>query len=201
MRKEIIFLKTSMKKSTNDVANALLRNEFHGLKIGEVFSFLYSDREILRFKSAEAIGTLCKGSVAYNYLLRLFWHLSDESGAYCVGAPLAIAEIGLRNLEIFEGFKLKFLYLLDNEEIERSYVAYGIYRNANAYKNSEAGNLLRKRLYEIDNPKFKAYAILALKKIGEKFEIPNSNTVFPFYNGKEIIEVDFNYLRDFVQHL
>ncbi|MFN3383971.1 MAG: hypothetical protein ACK401_03635 [Archaeoglobaceae archaeon] len=181
------------------VAIALLKNEFQGLKIKEVFEFLYSDREILRFKSAEALGVLCKGDVAYNYILRLFWHLSDESGAYCIGAPLAIAEIGLRNPNIFEGFKLKYLYLLDNEEIERSYVAYGILRSAKVYEKTEARDLLRKKLLELGDPRFKAYAILALRKMGEKVEVPSINARISFYNGKEIVEISFSEILD--QHL
>ncbi len=181
------------------VANALLRNEFDGLSVKEVFKFLYSDREILRFKSAEALGVLCRGDVAYNYILRLFWHLSDESGAYCIGAPLAIAEIGFRNPEVFEGFKLKYLYLLENEEIERSYVAYGILRNAKVYEDTEARDLLRKKLFQLEDPRFKAYSILALRKMGEKVEIPKINARISFYNGKEMVEISF--LEIFNQHL
>lgn len=179
---------------------ALLNNEFQGLKIREVFRFLYSDQEILRFKSAEALGVLCKGSLAYNYLLRLFWHLSDESGAYCVGAPLAIAEIGLRNPEVFESFKMKFLYLLENEEVERSYVAYGILRNAKIYDFNEAMDLLRKKLFELEDLKFKAYAILALRKMGERIAVPNLKSKVSIYDGKEIVEIDFDRIFE-IQHL
>ncbi|MEM3506000.1 MAG: hypothetical protein QW532_07210 [Archaeoglobaceae archaeon] len=182
------------------VAIALLNNEFQGIKVREAFKFLYSDQEILRFKSAEALGVLCRGNLAYNYLLRLFWHLSDESGAYCIGAPLAIAEIGLRNPEIFESFKFKFLYLLENEEVEKCYVAYGILRNANTYKGTEAKNLLRKKLLELEDPRFKAYAILALKKMGEKVEVPSLNTKVSLYNGKETVEIEFAKIHE-LQHL
>lgn len=182
------------------IAVALLNNEFQGLKIKDVFKFLYSDREILRFKSAEALGILCKGDLAYNYLLRLFWHLSDESGAYCIGAPLAIAEIGLRNPEVFEGFKMKFLYLLENEEVERSYVAYGILRNAKTYDFAEAKDLLRKKLLELEDLRFKAYAILALKKMGEEVEVPNLRAKVSLYDGKKIVEIDFDKIFE-IQHL
>lgn len=55
--------------------------------------------------------TCVGGERARNYILRLFWHLSDESGAYCIGAPLGIAEIGRNNPEEFEGFKNKYVSL------------------------------------------------------------------------------------------
>lgn len=182
------------------VIKALLNNDFQGLRAKDVFRFLYSDREILRFKAAEALGSLCRGNSAYNYLLRFFWHLSDESGAYCVGAPLAIAEIAFRNLEVFEGFKMKFLYLLENEEVERSYVAYGILRNARIYDFFEARDLLRKKILELNDLRFKAYAILALRKMGEKVAVPDLRARIQLYNGKEIAEIEFNRLLE-VQHL
>ena len=67
---------------------------------------------------------------------RLFWHLSDESSGYRVGAPLGIAEIGKSNPEIFEGFKNKFISLLDDWEVERKYVSYGIGITADIIRNN-----------------------------------------------------------------
>jgi len=71
-------------------------------KPSTVMQFLYDADEFYRFRGAEALGYLCRGQTAKNFILRLFWHLSDESGAYCVGAPIGIAEIGRANPEAFE---------------------------------------------------------------------------------------------------
>ena len=70
-----------------------------------------------------------------NFILRLFWHLSDESGAYCIGAPLGIAEIGRTNPEVFEGFKNRFA-LIDDWEVEKKYVVIGTCRLAEIIKDA-----------------------------------------------------------------
>ena len=85
---------------------------------------------------AEALGYLCRGNVAMNFILRLFWHLSDESGAYCIGAPLGIAEIGRTNPEVFEGFKNRFVSLIDDWEVEKKYVVIGTCRLAEIIKDA-----------------------------------------------------------------
>ncbi|MDI3498475.1 MAG: hypothetical protein PWQ40_1844, partial [Archaeoglobus sp.] len=56
------------------------------LKPSKLITFLYHPDELLRFKAAEVLGRKVKGEEARNFILRLFWHLSDESGAYCIGA-------------------------------------------------------------------------------------------------------------------
>jgi len=147
--------------------------DFENLTPKLAVRFLYDPDEFYRFRGAEALGYLCRGEKARNYILRLFWHLSDESGAYCVGAPLGIAEIGLNNPEVFEGFKNKFVSLLDDWEVERKYVAYGIARTAHLVKDAYPDPV--KKLLEVleelrDNPDFVAYALLALKRL--KAEIP-----------------------------
>ncbi len=101
-----------------------------------IISFLYGSEPFV-FYAAEALGIICgvlekedEAEFVREILRRLFWHLRDESGAYCRGAPLAIGEIG-RNAPIaFEGFKNILLSLLRNEEVELKYVIYGIGRAA-----------------------------------------------------------------------
>lgn len=180
---------------------ALINGEYWKLSAKEAFRFLYSEKELMRFKASEVLGKICKGEKAYNYIQRLFWHLSDESGAYCVGAPLGIAEIGRENPKIFESFKLKYLYLIENEEVEKSYVAYGIYRNAEIYKSTEATAVLEEKIKKYSELKFKAYSALALFKLGflEIFKIlKNESGIFDFYDGKRIVKIDF---RDFLKRL
>lgn len=147
-----------------------LRN-FDSLKPKLAMRFLYDADEFYRFRGAEALGYLCRGEKARNYILRLFWHLSDESGAYCIGAPLGIAEIGRNNPDVFEGFKNKFVSLLGDWEVERKYVAYGISRTVVKDTYPDPAEKLLEVLNELkDNPEFVAYAIIALKKL--KAEVP-----------------------------
>lgn len=134
---------------------------FEFLKPSKIITFLYHPQEIVRFKAAEALGKVCKGKSARNFILRLFWHLNDESGGYCIGAPLGIAEIGRNNPEVFEDFKSKYISLLDDWEVERKYVAYGIGRTAEIVRNAypDPVNKLREKLEEIKSGEFRAYAV------------------------------------------
>ncbi len=157
------------------------------MRVSRLIRYLYSPSELERFRAAEKLGELCRGRIAREMILRLFWHLSDESGAYCIGAPLGIAEIGRNNPDEFEGFKNRYVSLLENWEVERKYVAYGIYRTAeivrDAYPNP--AELLRKISSEEDAT-FAAYAILALKALGESF----SDIVAAF--GDRVVRIYFS---------
>ena len=160
------------------------------LRPSKLVSFLYHPSEVLRFKAAEVLGRKVRGEEARNFILRLFWHLSDESGAYCIGAPLGIAEIGRNNPEVFEGFKNKYVSLLDDWEVERKYVAYGIGRTAKIVKNAYPNPVvkLREKIEEIENIEFIAYALFALKMLGEDVSsyAEHMNKVVRFYDGNEI---------------
>ncbi len=174
------------------------------LKPSKLISFLYHPEEILRFKAAEVLGRKVKGEKARNLILRLFWHLNDESGAYCVGAPLGIAEIGRNNPDVFEGFKNKYVSLLDDWEVERKYVAYGIGRLAEIVKDAYSNPVkkLREKIDEIEDEEFTAYAIIALKKLGD--DISDLRSRFrdvrksvKYYDGEKIVRVAFcEFLRE-----
>ncbi len=156
-------------------------------------AFLYDADEFYRFRGAEALGYLCKGEKARNFILRLFWHLSDESGAYCVGAPLGIAEIGRSNPDEFEGFKNKFISLLDDWEVERRYVAYGIGRTAEIAKDAYPNPVdkLVEVLEEIKSGDFAVYAVWALGKLGALDVVRDfidDERVGRFYDGERITE-------------
>ena len=157
-------------------------------------SFLFCT--ILRFKAAEIPGRKVKGEKARNLTLRLFWHLNDESGAYCVGAPLGIAEIGRNNPDVFEGFKNKYVFLLDDWEVERKYVAYGIGRLAEIAKDAYPNPVkkLREKIDEIEDEEFTIYATIALKKLGD--DISDLQSKFRdvresvrYYNGEKIVRI------------
>jgi len=175
------------------------------LKPSKLISFLYHPEEILRFKAAEVLGRKVKGEEARNLILRLFWHLNDENGAYCVGAPLGIAEIGRNNPDVFEGFKNKYVSLLDDWEVERKYVAYGIGRLAEIVKDAYPNPVkkLREKINEIEKAEFRAYALWALKMLGEDINdlierFKDSEELINFYNGERILRLKF---RDFIQQL
>ncbi len=156
---------------------------------------MYHPDEFLRFKAAEALGKKVKGKEARNFILRLFWHLNDESGAYCVGAPLGIAEIGRNNPEIFEGFRNKYVSLLDDWEVERKYVAYGIGRTAEIVKDAYPNPVvkLREKIEEIGDATFTAYALFALKELGDdvsdlRLRFGKSREIVEFYDGNKMVK-------------
>ncbi len=161
--------------------------------------FLYDSDEFYRFRSAEALGYLCRGKTARNFILRLFWHLSDESGAYCIGAPLGIAEIGRTNPDVFEGFKNKFVSLIDDWEVERKYVVYGMGRVAHLIQDTYPDS--REKIAEVlkndKSPETIAYAILTAKKlnccINESFKAAEkfSGSIVRIYNGEKILTIRF----------
>ncbi len=161
-------------------------------KLSSVMQFLYDADEFYRFRGAEALGYLCKGQTAKNFILRLFWHLSDESGAYCVGAPLGIAEIGRTNPDVFEGFKNKFVSLMDDWEVEKKYVIYGIGRIshivADAYPNPV--KKIKEALVSEESPEVVAYGILTAKKLNCCFE--ESFKAAERFTGKKVKVYDGN---------
>ncbi len=176
------------------VANLLLKKRYSEIgNPSRVLAYLYHPDEFFRFRAAEALGELCSGNKARNYILRLFWHLSDESGAYCIGAPLGIAEIGRTNPEIFEGFKNKYVSLLADWEVERKYVAYGIGRLRDIVKSAypDPVEKLQEKIDEIGSPDFAVYAIWALKKLGcdaNHYVKRFGNFEVTFYNGEKILK-------------
>ena len=172
------------------IRQLLISREFSKLrKPSTVLPFLYYSEEIYRFRAAEALGYLCRNHVARNYILRLFWHLNDESGGYCIGAPLGIAEIGKTNPRVFETFKNKFVSLLDNWEVERKYVAYGIGRTAYVVKNAypDPVDKLSEKVNEINSPEFTIYTVYALRELEKYIERARSvmeEIISKFQNDK-----------------
>ncbi len=159
-------------------------------KPSRILAYLYHPDELIRFKAAERLGEVCKGKKAKNYILRLFWLLNDESGSYCEAAPIAIAEIGRNNPEVFETFKNKYVSLLDDWEVERKYVAYGIGRLADIIADAypDPVEKLREKIEELD-ANFAVYALWALKELGVRAKAPEKllDEIVAFYDGNRII--------------
>jgi hypothetical protein len=169
--------------------------EFNLRKIAtSTISFLYSDEpEVFLF--AEALGYVCGlieqgGEVEFvrGILRRLFWHLSDESGAYCRGAPLGIGEIGRRCPLAFEGFKNMLVSLLENDEIEVEYVIYAIGVCGRSIKSAYPSPVEElKKFLRSDNLKVVAYAIVSLQRLGydvsSELNLDLKNKVRIYRNG------------------
>ena len=190
-------------KGKKKILEALLQrnyDEFFKMDLKKVasslISFLYGD-ELLTFRAAEALGIVCSKIEKYdeefvkNILRRLFWHLNDESGAYCKGAPLAIGEIGRNAPRAFEGFKNMTVSLLDNEEVEKKYVIYAIGRAAKNLKDAYPNPVEKlKPLINDKNPEIRGYAAWALKKLGVDLfdELKDDESEIMFYDG-DLIKV------------
>lgn len=137
----------------------------------ELIAFLYGE-DLLIYRASEALGLVCKEQGKYdgehvkNILRRLFWHLNDESGAYCRGAPVAIGEIG-RNSQHFEGFKNMPVSLLDNEEVELKFVVYALGRAAENIKDAYPNPIEELQpLLNHEEPEIRGYTVWALGELG-----------------------------------
>ncbi len=184
----------------SELRNYLKNKEYWKIrKPSLAMQFLYDSDEFYRFRGAEALGYLCRGKTARNFILRLFWHLSDESGAYCIGAPLGIAEIGRTNPDVFEGFKNKFVSLIDDWEVEKKYVVYGMGRVAHLIQDTypDSKEKIAEVLKNDKSPETIAYAILTAKKLNcciyESFEAAEkfSGSIVRIYNGEKILTIKF----------
>jgi len=172
-----------------------------------IISFLYGSEPFV-FYAAEALGIICgvlekedEAEFVREILRRLFWHLRDESGAYCRGAPLAIGEIG-RNAPIaFEGFKNILLSLLRNEEVELKYVIYGIGRAAENMRDAYPDPIEELTPFlEHWDVVIRAYALVTLcglraKIPASKIEI-GSDEEFEIYFDGRIVRLRFSDLID-----
>jgi len=171
-----------------------------------LITFLNDEDELYRFRAAEALGITCKKIAESDeehvrkILRRLFWSLNDESGSYCVGAPLAIGEIGRNAPAPFEGFKNMLVSLMDNWELELRYVVYAIGRAADSVKDAYPDPV--EKLIPLLNhkkPEIRGYAAWALGELkaeksreelerlmGDEEEISIYDGVFKKLKVKEI---------------
>lgn len=141
----------------------------------ELITFLYGE-DLLIYRASEALGLVCRrkeqeqeqvdGEHVKNILRRLFWHLNDESGAYCRGAPVAIGEIG-RNSQEFEGFKNMTVSLLDNEEVEFKFAIYALGRAAENVRDAYPDPVEKLLpLLNHEEPQIRGHAAWAIGELG-----------------------------------
>jgi hypothetical protein len=97
----------------------------HNRTISTLFSFTYDRDPLIRWRALDAIGRcaarLCKthSTALKNLLRRLFWLMSDESGAVAWHAPEAIGEIVRSNPPAFADFIPMTVSLLNLEPEDR----------------------------------------------------------------------------------
>jgi len=139
-----------------------------------LITFLYED-DLLIFRSSEALGLVCRRIEETDtefvriILRRLFWHLNDESGAYCRGAPVGIGEIGRNAKKAFEGFRNMTVSLLDNEEVELKFVIYAIGRAAESLRGAYFDPIEKLILFlKNENPEIRGYSAFALGELKAK---------------------------------
>ena len=91
------------------IEDAFLDNIHHIIELGErrvvnpLFSFLYHEKEILKWRSVTAMGIVVDHLAGHNpesarvIMRRFMWNLNDESGGIGWGSPEAMGEIMARN--------------------------------------------------------------------------------------------------------
>jgi len=137
----------------------------------KLISLLYED-DFTIFRAGEALGIVISNfdnteqDFVRKILNKLFWHLNDESGAYCRGAPVGIGEIGRTSPFTFEGFRNKTVSLLDDWEVEHKFVIYAIGRAAKNIKNAYP-DPLEKLIPFLDheNEEVRGYTVWALGEL------------------------------------
>ena len=100
--------------------------------ISALIALTYSEDPLIRWRAIDAVGRCAAGLSAdrprifKNYLRRLFWMMSDESGAVAPHAPEVIGEIVHSNPEEFREFIPLTLSLLNLEPEDRPMFLPGI---------------------------------------------------------------------------
>jgi hypothetical protein len=104
------------------IADAALE---HGRIISMLITFTYEENPLVRWRAVDALGRcaerLCsiRPEMLKNLLRRLFWLMSDESGAVAWHAPEAIGEIVRTDPTAFADFIPMVVALLDLEPEDR----------------------------------------------------------------------------------
>jgi hypothetical protein len=178
-----------------------------------LITFLYED-DFLIFRAGEALGLVCSQiekddeEFVKIILRRLFWHLNDESGAYCRGAPVGIGEIGRTCTFSFEGFKNMLVSLLDNEEVELKFVIYAIGRASQNIRDAYPDPVEKLLSFlSYGSAEIRGYTAWALGEfdadtVSELQKLKDDLSVVRFYDGefreksiKEIVEGALNKIK------
>lgn len=175
---------------------------------GHLFSHLYNKNELVKFRSAVAMGYLAhrtakaKLEKARIILRRIMWNLNDESGGIGWGSPEAMGEILSQCPELAQDFKsILFSYLeprgnfIEHEMLQRG-VLWGIGTYLYAYPEhltEVTKGLLFAHLHS-DDPVKRVYAIRALIKSGQfdcsivPEDILHDNRTVQVFDGWDFVE-------------
>nr|NJM03524.1 hypothetical protein [Desulfobacula sp.] len=151
-----------------------------GQLAGHLFSYFYNTDELIKFRSASAMGRLVSRMAKQNMekarivLRRIMWNLNDESGGIGWGSAEAMGEILSRSPELALEFKsILFSYLdpggnfIEHERLQQG-VLWGIGTYLDAHPrdlNEKTRAMLYCYLHSVDSVK-RAYAFRALSNAG-----------------------------------
>ncbi len=175
--------------------------------INYLFSSLYSQEEIIKWRSATAMGEVVSALAdadmesARVVMRRLMWNLNDESGGIGWGSPEAMGEIIAKHDKLGEEYNRVFISYIDKKgnflenEVLQQGVLWGIGRIANAKPQlvKDSYSLLLPYL-EYSNPSLRGLAALAIAEIDPVKAKPaflplkNDNTIIRIYTKGNLSE-------------
>lgn len=178
-----------------------LENYNPHMLVNPLMGLLYDPRELIKFRSVEAIGFIMEKEAhknietVKNIMRRFMWNLNEESGGIGWGSPEAMAEIAARSQNIFSSFaKIIISYIdpestsyLDHKELHPG-IIWGIGRLGKA--NPDTGSLSEYIFNDIlddPDPRIKGLGVWAcgICKIGSlKLKLKNllnDNSEFTLY--------------------
>jgi len=144
--------------------------------ISALITLTYSEDSLIRWRAIDAIGRCAadlsadRPKIFRNYLRRLFWMMSDESGAVAPHAPEVIGEIVRSNPEEFLEFIPMTVSLLNLEPEDRPAFLPGILYALGLIGEAAPGSIedgledIEKSLLDPDS-QVRAMAILCLDRI------------------------------------
>jgi len=144
--------------------------------ISTLITLTYSDDPLIRWRAIKAIGrcatemSSARSKIFKNYLRRLFWMMSDESGTVAPHAPEVIGEIIHSNPDEFVDFIPLAISLLDLEPEDKPVFLPGILYALGLVGEAVPGSI-EDRLEDIEknllNPdsQVRAMAVLCLDRV------------------------------------
>ncbi|MEN8210641.1 MAG: DVU0298 family protein [Thermodesulfobacteriota bacterium] len=162
--------------ANEDAAMEMLKQIPDKQLVGHLFAHFYDKNELIKFRSAAAMGALAARIGQRNIeqariiLRRIMWNLNDESGGIGWGSPEAMGEILCQNPKLAQEFKsILFSYLepggnfIEHEMLQRGVVwGIGTYLKANPEDlRRETQELLTQHLLSQDAVK-RVYSLRAL---------------------------------------
>ena len=177
--------------------------------VGHLFAHLYHGNELIKFRSAAAMGTLGKRMArsrierARIMLRRIMWNLNDESGGIGWGSPEAMGDILSHSPELALEFKsILFSYLdpggnhIEHDMLQRGVLwGVGTYLAASPEDLPESTQTLLSGYLHSQDPVKRGYALRALVNAGRldcsivPEALLNDDRVIDMFNGWDMTPV------------